>query len=401
MFRCVGLFALAGFWLSLEGCSNQTSVTAPVVEKPIEHVPVRSSSAPKITADPKITARRVSDQTPASSISVISGEEDSTYSSTVDSIAEILSDSRLRLRPIVSQGPLQDLLNLLNRTDIDTAVVQTDALETLSGPIQAAARERLRYLFQVSRKAVHILAPRDIADIRQLEGRKVNIDRPGSSTHLTASSLFERLGIKPEFTTYDQVTANHRLQLGEIQASILLASHPSTEVLAFPSSGRFHLLSIPIEESASNYQSGQFTADEYPHLVDKGQRVETIEVGRVLAVRDWPEGSIRFQRLTRLAEAIYSRLDELQQSGHDLQWGEVDLKAAPGWQRFAPVQNLLDKTARQVDEQRAFERLAAASGVCSTPVSAASFERLHQDFVDWQRARERAAASGGSGPDLK
>jgi uncharacterized protein len=395
MFRCVGTLALAVFWLSLEGCSNQTSVTAPVVKKPIDHVPGRSSSAPKIPA------RRVSDQTPASSISVISGEEDSTYSRTVDSLVEILSHSPVRLRPVVSQGPLQDLLTLLHRTDIDTAVVQADALETLAGPTQAAARERLRYLFQVSRKAVHILASRDIADIRQLEGRKVNIDRPGSSTHLTASSMFERLGIKPEFTTYDQVTANHRLQLGEIQASILLASHPSTDVLAFPSSGRFHLLSVPIEMSASNYHSGRFTADEYPHLVSKGQPVETIEVGRVLAVRDWPEGSIRFQRLARLAESIYSRLDELQQSGHDLQWREIDLESAPGWQRFAPVQNLLDKRPPQVDEQRAFERFAAASGVCSTPVSTASFERLYQDFIDWQRARERSASSRGSSADFK
>jgi TRAP-type uncharacterized transport system substrate-binding protein len=394
MFRCVSVLVLIGLCFTLAGCSNQTSVMAPVVKRSKDHVPDHSSPLEKIPT------LKVADQTLKNTVSVISGEVNSTYSRTLDGLSEILSHSQMRLRPIASQGPLQDLLSLLHRTDIDTAIVQADALEGLEGYVQAAARERLRYLFQVSSKAVHIVAPRDITHIRQLQGRKVNIDRPGSGTHLTASVMFAKIGIKPEFTTYDQDTAYQRLQSGEIQASILVASHPSTDVLAFPSSGRFHLLPIALEDGASHYRAGQFTADEYPHLIEMGQQVGTIEVGRILAVRDWPEGSIRYRKLKRLAEVIDTFLDESKQSGQDFQQGDINLQPESGWQRFEPAQTLLDKRAQQADEQRAFERLIVASGVCSTPISTALRERLYQDFIGWQRAREKITPSPTSGSQL-
>ncbi|WP_165820155.1 TAXI family TRAP transporter solute-binding subunit [Microvirga sp. KLBC 81] len=367
----------------------------PLVKQPKDHVSVRSSPVEKIAV------RREQNTSRNSSIRVISGEENSTYSRTLDSLSEILSHRQMRLQPIASQGPVQDLVSVLHRSDIDTAIVQADALEGAAGHVQSAVRERLRYLFQVSSKAVHVLAPRHIADIRQLEGRKVNINRPGSGAHLTASLMFEKLGIKPEFTTYDQDTAFQRLQSGEIHASILLASNPSTEVLAFPSSGRFHLLPIVLEEGASHYRSVQLTADEYPHLIETGQQVETIAVGHILVVRDWPEGSSRYKRLTHLAEVIDAHLDELKQTEQDLQRTEINLQAAPGWQRFDPAQSLIHKRARQADEQRAFERLIVASGVCSTPISTAVRERLYQDFIDWRRARERNTRSPTSGSDFQ
>jgi uncharacterized protein len=385
MFRCGYLFIAAAFFLSLEGCSNGPPGPAAAVEGARDVALNRASSAPKIQPG------QIADQTHTNSVSAISGEENSTYSRTVVDIATILDHNQLRFRPIASRGPLQDVLDLLQRPDVDIAIVQTDALEALTGRAQAAARERLRYLFRVPNKELHVLAPREIAEIRQLEGRKVNIDRPGSGTHLTARAIFEKLGIKPEFTTYDQAAAHQRLQSGEIQASISLASRSSSEILAFLSYGQFHLVSIPFEESVASYFPSQFTANDYPHLVDAGGRVETIAVGRVIAVRDWPEGSIRYRRLARLAETIYSRFDDLQQPGHDPRWGDVGLReAVPGWQRFKPTQNLLDQTARQTtDEQRAFQTFAAATGICSLPGSAVALERLYNDYVEWRRARDK------------
>ncbi|WP_046868727.1 TAXI family TRAP transporter solute-binding subunit [Microvirga massiliensis] len=301
----------------------------------------------------------------------------------------ILDRDRLRLRPIPGRGPLQDLVDLLHRPDIDVAIVQTDALEAMTD--QADASKRLRYLFRVPNQELHVLALRDITEIRQLEGRKVNIDRPGSGTHLTARALFDKLGITVEFTTDDQVTARQRLQSGEIQAAISLASRPSSEILDFPSYpsyGQFHLVSIPFEESVSNYIPAQFTADDYPHLVKAGQRVETIAVGRVLAVRDSPRASSRYRRLTRLSEVIHARFDELKQKGHDPRWAEIDLSAtAPGWQRFEPAQNLLDRSARQAAEQRASRRIAAETGICSIRASAQG-SRSYNAFIEWRQTHD-------------
>jgi uncharacterized protein len=381
MFRFIGLLVFAVLCSSLEGCSNESPRSASVAMTGDTANDRRSSGSQAVS-------RRGSEQTLA--ISAITGEENSTYSRTIVDLTEVLDRAQLRLQPVASQGPRQDLLSLLHRSNIDVAVMQTDVLEALPDHVQAAARERLRYVFRVPNKELHVLAPRDVTEVHQLEGRKVNIDRPGSGTHLTARFVFERLGIKPEFTTYDQLTARKRLQSGEIQAAILLAPRLSGEVLAFPSYGQFHLLPIPLEEGIRSYYPARFTADDYPHLVENGRPVETIAVGRVLAVREWREGSARHQHLTRLAEAIYSHFDELQQPGHDPGWRDVDpLAPAPGWQQFRPAQNLLDERAQQADERRAFERFAAASGMCSVPASPAAFERLYNDFMEWRKARDR------------
>jgi uncharacterized protein len=315
----------------------------------------------------------------------------------------ILDRNRLRVRPIASKGPVQDLSDLLHRPDTDIAIVQTDALDAVSGRAREEARGRLRYLFRVPNEELHILVPRDITDIRQLEGRKVNIDRPESATHVTAQLVFEKLGIRPEFSTDDQATARQRLRSGEIQAAVVLASRPSSDILAFPSEGRFHLVSIPFEESVAGYPPGQLTADDYPNLVEPGRRVETVAVSRVLAVRDWPEGSVRYQRLARVANLIYAGLDELKKTGQNLRWQEVSPSAvAPGWERFRPAQNVLDRNTRNTSDDRStFQMFAAVHGLCSLSDATAACQHFYDDFMAWRRERGNSATTPASDPERK
>jgi TRAP-type uncharacterized transport system substrate-binding protein len=272
------------------------------------------------------------------------------------------------------------------------AIVQTDAVRALPEEAQAAAREQLRYLFRVPGRDLHILAPRGIKDVRELDGLKVNIGRPESGTHLTARLIFEKLGIRPEFLTDDQKTAHQRLRSGEIQAMALLAARPSSEVLAFPSEGQFHLLPGPTEQVGRDYTPSWFTSDDYPHLVEAGRRIETASVGRVLAVGNWSEGSPRYRRVARLAEALDVHFEELKQSGNSLRWRDVGrADGAPGWQRFKLVRDLVDRSIRQADQEVAFERVAAAAGICLLPSSTTAHERLYKEFLEWRRARDKGA----------
>jgi uncharacterized protein len=388
MFRCVYVFVAAAACLCLEGCSSDPRGTATVAGETRDAALVSTPSASIASS------RKASVRTYPNTIRAISGDENSTYSRTVIDLMTILDRDRFRFQPIPSRGPLRDLMDLLHRPDIDAAIVQTDALEALTGSAEADAAERLRYLFRVPNQELHVLALRDITEIRQLEGRKVNIDGPGSSTHLTARSIFDKLGIKAEFTTDDQATALQRLESGEIQAAISLASRPSREILGFPSYrsyGRFHLVSIPFEESVASYFPARFTADDYPDLVEAGRSIETIAVGRVLAVQNPPRGSSRYRRLTRLSEIIRARFDELKQTGQDPRWAEIDFSAAaPGWQRFEPAQNLLDRSARQAAERRAFRRIAAETGICSLQASASTDSCSSSEGREGNRAFSQA-----------
>src|SRR3546814_5601568 len=66
----------------------------------------------------------------------------------------------------------------------------------------------------------HVLARPDIKRIEDLAGQKVNFDGEGSGTHMTASLIFDRLGIAVEPTTHDQALALEKLRAGEIAALV-------------------------------------------------------------------------------------------------------------------------------------------------------------------------------------
>ena len=72
-----------------------------------------------------------------------------------------------------------------------------------------------------------ILARIDITNIYDLNGRKIDIGQPGSGSYLTARLIFDKLGIKPEFTTSDQATAFQHLRSNTIQGMVLLTSETS------------------------------------------------------------------------------------------------------------------------------------------------------------------------------
>lgn len=379
--RCCVLI-VAGIVLSAVGCSSEPSEPTGTVAKPKKPAAVHalspgSADPPRDAAAPEETAVR---------IAAVSGEEKSVHSRVLADLNDILDPNEIRLQPVSGKGPAQDLMEVLQNPQIDAAVVQTDALLALKGHAQAAAREKLRYLFRVPNKELHVLAARSIDDIRRLDGRRVNIDRPGTGTHLTARLVFERLGIAPDYATDDQATARRKLESGEIDAAILLASPPAIELFPVKPDERYHLVPIPWDDALSDYPPSRLTAEEYPHLVEPERPVPTIAVSRVLAVREWPEDSPAYRRLTHFAEAIHARYEELRTTGRDLRWKELTAEAAePGWRRFPAVQAMLNRDLRVAEEPRAFESFMAASGLCALPESTVARVRFYNDFVEWRR----------------
>jgi TRAP-type uncharacterized transport system substrate-binding protein len=295
MFRPVWLLVAAVLCLSLEGCSNEVPRTVAAVRRPRDAAPQHAPPVSKATSQPALVQTR---EPPP--FTILAVEDESADNRLVVDLATALERNRLRLRLGRSQGPEQDLLTLLHNPGIDVALIPTDAIETLPRQVRAGAREHLRYLFRVPSQRLHILARRDITSIQDLNGRKINISRPGSGSYLTAHLIFDKLSLKAEFTNSDQITAFQRLRSNEIQAMVLLASDTSKDVLAFASDGDFHLVPIafeqiafPLEGLIVHYAPSQFTAEDYPNLVEQVVQVETIAVTRVLALRNWPEGSAR------------------------------------------------------------------------------------------------------------
>jgi TRAP transporter TAXI family solute receptor len=328
----------------------------------------------------------------AGTIGVISGGADGTYIRIAADLANVLDGENLRILPMIGRGSLQNLRDIMFLRGVDIGIVQMDAREELKAEnLQNDAVRRLRYITRLYNEEVHIIASRDITDIRQLDGKKVNIDKAGSGTNLTSRLIFEKLGVKPDVTTFDQASSYERLRSGEIQAAVYVAGRPVRAIAEFQSEGRFHLLPIPFEgEIAETYFPARFSSTDYPRLVEEAKPVETLAVGSLLAVFNWPENSDRYNRVSRFVDAFFSRFDEFLQPGRHPKWKEVNLSAdVPGWERMRPAQEWLDRatSAKATPEQsRSFEAFLQSTG---STVSASQREILFREFLTWQSERQK------------
>lgn len=327
-------------------------------------------------------------------LGVISGGADGTYIRIAADLANVLDGDDLRVLPMIGRGSLQNLRDIMFLRGVDIGIVQMDAREQLKAEnLQTDAVRRLRFITRLYNEEVHIIANREITDIRQLEGRKVNIDKAGSGTNLTSRLIFDKLGIKPEMTTFDQASSYAKLKSGDIQAAVYVAGRPVRAIAEFQTDGRFHLLPIPFEgEIAESYFPARFANSDYPQLVDKEKAVETLAVGSLLAVFNWPESSDRYERVKRFVDAFFSRFDEFLQPGRHPKWKEVNLAAdVPGWERVKPAQAWLDRAAmasKPSPQGQSFESFLKGRGI---DVSAEQREVLFREFLAWQSDRQRSA----------
>jgi TRAP transporter TAXI family solute receptor len=326
-------------------------------------------------------------------LGIISGGADGTYIRIAADLANVLDGESLRILPTIGRGSLQNLRDIMFLRGIDIGIVQMDARDGLKAEgLQEQALSRLRYITRLYNEEIHVLASREIGDIRQLEGQKVNIDKAGSGTNLTARLIFEKLGIKPELTTYDQASSYERLRSGELKAAIYVAGRPVRAISEFQAEGRFHLLPIPFEgEIAEAYFPAKFTRADYPRLLAEGEEVHTLAVGSILAVFNWPERSDRYKRVERFVNAFFSRFEEFLQPGRHPKWKEVSLTAeVPGWQRSKPAQDWIDAGAADGPATTAttgdLTAFMTSRGLTAPP---ATRERLFQEFLAWHRNRGR------------
>ncbi|WP_240048392.1 TAXI family TRAP transporter solute-binding subunit [Crenalkalicoccus roseus] len=274
----------------------------------------------------------------AGTVGIISGGVDGTYIRIAADLAAVLDDGdTLRVLPILGKGSLQNLSDILVLRGVDIGIVQSDVLAF-------ARRERLlpgldglvQYITKLYDEEVHVLARPGIARIADLDGEVVNVDLRGSGTAMTASLLFEGLGvrIRPAHETQDLALA--RLGRGEIAALVFVAGKPARLFAAIPPGSGLHFLPVPMTPALmETYLPSTLTHADYPALVAEGETVETIGVGAVMAVYAWQPGTERHRKVARFVEALHARFPEFLRPPRHPKWREVNLAAqVPGWVRF-------------------------------------------------------------------
>ena len=138
-----------------------------------------------------------------------------------------------------------------------------------------------------------------------------------------------------------------KLRRGEIAAIAFVAGKPAPLFVGLDGKDGLHFLSIPLNPAISGvFVPTRLSAEDYPGLIPPDQPVDTVAVGTVLAAAIFPVSSERYRNLANFVDAFFTRFQSLTEPGHHPKWREVNLAAElPGWTRFAPAEQWLQRNA--------------------------------------------------------
>ena len=354
----------------------------PVVER-------RAVEKPAATNDPAaILSERINNNT----VSVIAGELGSTDLAIAHELSLVLDDGdNLRIMPMVGAGGGRNIRDLRFMKGADLAITQPNLLARMrqSGEI-GAIDDKIVYLAKLFNEEMHLVVRADagVASIQHLAGRTVNLGETGSGTQSIARDVFTRLGIAVREVNMTERAAIEGLRSGDIDATIVIGGKPVPAV-ALMAAG-FRLLPVPfVKQLREDFLPAILSNEDYPGLIEPGRRVETLAVGSVLIAYNWPRDSDRYQKIEKFVDAFFPRLAKLQAPPHHPKWREVNVAATlPGWTRFGAAEDWLrDHREPSAAAREQFEHFVSARQArAGTPEER---ERLFQDFMQWQQARER------------
>lgn len=305
---------------------------------------------PALAQQADAVAANISERVNRGTVGIISGGVNGTYIRIAADLASVLDqENELRILPIIGKGSVQNITDILYLRGTDIGIVQSDVLAYMQkAGIHPTIDRRIRYITKLYNEEFHLLATSAINTVEDLAGQTVNFGPEGSGTYMTASTVFDILGIDVEPATDDYGVALEKLLRGDIAAMIYVAGKPTEIFTKIPENSQVHFLSVPLsDELMETYLPSSLSHADYPNLVSDGDDIETIAIGAVMAVYNWAPDSDRYAKVARFVEAFFSNFEEFLSPPRHQKWQEVNLAAVvPGWTRFQAAQQWLDARPR-------------------------------------------------------
>ncbi|TAI64637.1 TAXI family TRAP transporter solute-binding subunit [Bradyrhizobium sp. Leo170] len=263
-------------------------------------------------------------------------------------MARVVDDgANMHLLPIVTRGATENLNSLLYLRGVDTAIINSDALEEYKIQVPQI-RSRITYLLNLFPSELHIFVRPEITSLQDLAGKKVNFNTKGTAAAYSGPLIFSRLGIEVEKTFIPHQVALEQMRKGEMAAVVFITSKPVDAFVRGRWEAGFKFLPVQYDSKFEDYYlPATLETNEYPNLIKQGERVSTIAVPTALVAFNWPPRSNHYQRVARFVDYLFSRIDRLQAPGFDPKWQSINLAATvPGLTRFPAAQEWLDHKAR-------------------------------------------------------
>jgi TRAP-type uncharacterized transport system substrate-binding protein len=335
-------------------------------------------------------------------VSIIASGTTSPYTIFAEDMRNVLDEQDipggLRVLPILGRGGGHNAFDVLLLKGVDMGIMEKNDIEIArkkDPAIFANFEDRLRYITKLSNSEFQILGQKDIKSLRDLEGKKVNFFKKGSSTHYVCEAIFRLLNINVEPVYLDQATANAMLKTGEIAAAARFAGAPHGAFVDFKAEDNLHFLpvddkTLPPEDFAKlldDYLPAFITNDHFPELIPADKPVPTVAGAMLLVAYNWPPQTDRYRRVENFVDVFFSKIDEFHKPGHHRKWKEINIAAeVPGWERFEPAKQWLDKWKNSEKSATADVRLAFNEFLKSqSTVTVGSPQRREELFAKFMR----------------
>ncbi|MEZ5852476.1 MAG: C4-dicarboxylate ABC transporter substrate-binding protein [Hyphomicrobiaceae bacterium] len=313
-------------------------------------------------------------------------------------LARVLDDGDdMRVLPIITRGPFDNIFDLLYLRGVDAAIVYADILEHFKKNAEVAGiNKRVNYLMSMFPSELHIFARPEIKSLADLAGKPVNFNTKGTAAAYSGPLMLERLGVKVDARFDPHSVAMSEMKKGPAYAAtVWVSSKPLAPFLKGKFPPGFKFLPVNYDEKLEYYLPSYLEHADYPAIIPEGTRIPTISVPAVLAVYDWPLETDRGRRMLRFVDYLMKRFPKLQkEAGYHPKWKDVNLAAVvPGWQRFKPMQDRLDKLKAESVRSSAIGRidatLARKQAAAAAPDNPAEQERLFRQFLQWAKQKQR------------
>ena len=351
-------------------------------------VPRRALPLPNkpVTEDENAKAARLNNWT----IGLAGGLLEGTFSKYAADLGKALDDGdNLRVLPIISYGAVGNITDLIYLKGVDFAITYADVLDYFKNVEKIPGIEnRINYVIPMFQGEFHLFVRPEIKTIQDLAGKKVGFNTVGSAANYTGGIVFDRLGVKVEKIFMNNALALEAMRKGELAGIVHAVGKPNELFVRFKPEPGFHFLPVPYSEKLQDYYTpAELTSTDYPNLIAPGQTIETISVQALLAVYNWRPDTDRYRRCVRFVEYLFDRFDKLRQPPFQPKWRQMNLAGTiPGWTRFAPAQEMLNKIAAR---PRIDPTLARTQAARAAPNDPAEQERLFKQFLEWSKQQKR------------
>lgn len=315
---------------------------------------------PPVELDPDLLARfpTVEDAREAANLGVVSmfaGTEGDTSTQVAAELGSVLDDGENGVRLLATNGggTGRNLTDLLYLRGVDTALARADLMNyARDQEVYPNFESQVNYISEMYPEEVHLLVRDDIDDIKDLNGKKVNLGTAETGTNVTGSIVLSKLGIRVEPTLFEPRMAIEKLEKGEIAGTFLVGGKPMPLLRQVDENSGLKLLAIPNIDYFDSYVTTEIPGYDYPNLMQPEDTVPTVAVRTALLTYAWRPRSSRYEALGGLTTALFENLLTLHDDGYHPKWREVDPTAEfAGWQRFGPASNWVDDnqgTARRI-----------------------------------------------------